>query len=374
MSLISEALKKVQKEREDLTETRPMPVDGSEPPEPPRRGLNINKRVIFYGGLGIVVIVAVVLALTLTGGDKKSSMQALNVRSKPPAPGQQMKPASEMPPSQPKPQEEPKPQAQTDPEKPAPVQVKKQEPVKATPPAPKPKPKENLKPQRKPESKPKPRQTPRRKQIKKIKPLPQKPVTKDTATGAAAQMRRGNALLNQKNYGQAVEAYKEALAIEKSAETYLKLYAAFKGMKNKVLMRAYIEDGLKHFPEDFYLNKISAILSIRAKDYRKALISTERALQKNATDYTLYTYQGLSYFHGKQYKNALTAFQKSLDINSDAIENYYYMGLIYDNMKEYQKAYDYYNVFFKLNPDSENFKHREWIVRRMRTLQQYLGR
>jgi tetratricopeptide (TPR) repeat protein len=114
-------------------------------------------------------------------------------------------------------------------------------------------------------------------------------------------------------------------------------------------------------------------MKIRARKYREAQKHAERALAQDKSDYALYTYLGLCHFHNKRYKEGLEQFQKSLDINSDAIENYYYMGLIFDNMKDYKKALQYYNVFFRLNPKEKNFKHKNWITQRMRTLQQYLN-
>jgi tetratricopeptide (TPR) repeat protein len=177
--------------------------------------------------------------------------------------------------------------------------------------------------------------------------------------------------MGEMNYLLAVEKYKAALNEKKSGRLYLSLYRAFKSMKNMVLARAYIDDGLKHFPTDFYLNKISAILYLRSRDYIKAMNNVKIAINKNPNDFTLFTYRGLCYFHTKKYARAMDNFQKSLELNSDAVENYYYIGLIFDNKKQYQKALEYYRVFYRLNPDNKNFKHREWIVRRMRELQEY---
>lgn len=188
------------------------------------------------------------------------------------------------------------------------------------------------------------------------------------------QVREGDRQYNDKNFYLAIECYKKGLQIKKEAELYLKIYSAYLATQNTVLAYAHIDEGLKHFPDDFFLNKIAAIRSLRRGDYRKALVYAEKALAKDNLDYALYTYSGLCYLHRKNYTDAMVLFEKSLEINSDAVENYYYIGLIYDNQQKYDRALEYYRVFLKLNPGNKNFKHRAWIIQRIDALEQYLNR
>ncbi len=206
--------------------------------------------------------------------------------------------------------------------------------------------------------------------IAKNTPKTQKPSPAETLENI---MDEGDRLMEERRFLDAVEKYKTALNTKKTPESYLKIYGALTAAKNTVLARAYVDDGLVYFPSDFYLNKISAIFSIRAREFQKALPTIKKAIQADSSDYTLFTYAGLCFFHTADYPQALAHFQKSLDLNSDAVENYYYMGLIYDNQKEYRKAVEYYNVFIKLNPDNANFKHREWITGRMTILNEYIN-
>ncbi|MCP4147936.1 MAG: hypothetical protein GY757_09305 [bacterium] len=187
-------------------------------------------------------------------------------------------------------------------------------------------------------------------------------------------LQEGNGFNHDQNFVLAVDRYKKALKLKKTPALYFKLYSSFRAMKNPVLARAYIDDGIRFFPENFLLNKISAILYIRAKDYSKALANIEVALGKDNKDYALLTYKGLCYFHKKNYEEALISFRDSLRLSADAVENYYYIGLIYDNTKYYKKALEFYHVFLKLSPESKNFRHRNWVISRIKALEQHLGK
>jgi tetratricopeptide (TPR) repeat protein len=394
MSLISDALKKVQRERDKLQGDRetPQPIKGSK--------LYSGKRLAIYGSLAVIIILAVVIVTIVFNPKKQPQMKALNIQKKQQQPVVEIKKQEKQERAQeqkvaavePSPLEKEKPST-TPPQQSKPVETPGKKELKKETPKPTPPPSRETKPvvskketiikEKKPpaviKKKKKPagkttkktRTKPRQK-IEKIKEPPQK--RKITGKFSIKELtRQGDEFMSGKKYLQAVEKYKAALKAKKDPNLYLKLYTAFKAMNNSVLARAYIDDGIKHFPENFYLNKISTILYIRAKEYRKALASVKKALAKNPDDYTLYTYRGLCYYHHKDYPKAMEHFQKSLELNSDAVENYYYIGLIYDNRKQYQKALEYYNVFFKLNPDNKNFKHREWIIRRIRTLQKHLN-
>jgi tetratricopeptide (TPR) repeat protein len=204
--------------------------------------------------------------------------------------------------------------------------------------------------------------------VKQAKPQPRVPGKSECDRLAA----EGDALMGKREFVLAVDRYKKALEVEKRVSLYLKLYSSFKAMKNNVLARAYIDEGLRDFPDSFSLNKVSAILYIRDRDFDHALKNIETALGQNRGDYAVFTYKGLCHFHKKEYEKALLDFKASLDINTDAVENYYYIGLIYDNVRDYPKALEFYRVFFKLNPETENFKHREWVIKRINELERYL--
>lgn len=202
------------------------------------------------------------------------------------------------------------------------------------------------------------------------------PVKKKTPVSAPSDYERlvseGEQFHAKHDYVMALDRYKEALKIEAAVSLYLKIYSVCRAMGNNVLARGYIDAGLKQFPDSFAINKVAAVMDIREKNFSKALAHIETALSQNSRDYALLTYKGLCYFHRQDYEKALDNFQKSLAVNDDALENYYYIGLIHDNLKNYKKALEFYTVFFKLNPQDKNFKHRKWVTTRIAQLRDFL--
>jgi Tfp pilus assembly protein PilF len=177
-----------------------------------------------------------------------------------------------------------------------------------------------------------------------------------------------NQYLSEKRYLKAVKLFKQILKKNPSENVYLKIYTCYKRLKNDILAGFYIKEGRSDFPDSFYLNKISAINFIRKKQFSRAIENIKAAQQRGREDYSLNTYLGLSYFHRKKFDPALEQFNKSLSLNKNAIENYYYIGLIYDNRRKFNKALKYYTLFLNLNPDNKYFKHKNWIISRIRML------
>jgi thioredoxin-like negative regulator of GroEL len=339
MSLISDALKKAQEDRDKIQPEEARPLEPEEP------GIDIdpdsrrNKRIWFYGIFTVVVAAVTVTLIIISNQGHDTVMKALNV-SQPPA---------ARPPvfSSPKIEEKKK---------------EKEEPV--------------VKPPVYAEPKEKPKIEKPKIEKLKIQKVKEKEAPKAAAPVSTPDdlIREGDRLAADQAYTEAAVAYKSALQIKKTPDLYRKIYAMYSAMNNSVLARAYIDDGLKYFPDDFNLNKSSAVIYIRAKAFPKAMENAKKALEQNPNDHNLLTYMGLCYFHTtKDYAAALGYFQKSLDQDSDAVENYYYIGLIYDNKAEYQKALEFYNAFIKLNRDDKNFKHKEWINQRIKALQEYLN-
>lgn len=356
MSLIQEALRKAQKEREKSRESMESTQDDQY--EHRESTFFTGKRKIIYSLLFLGVVVIVVTVTLIFKPTNQSAMKS--IRRSGQSESISIKPT----------ENEKKTSGETQTQIPSQI-VTTQPEINEQ--------KKVVKPQKKSPIKRSPvkrvKETNREKSRIKAKELPKK---KKKILGRKSDfeelIKSGDQLISQKDFILAVNRYKKALKIEKRVSLYLKLYSAFRNMKNSVLAQAYIEEGLNHFPESFALNKISAILHIRAKKFNKSLSNIEVALAQNRQDYALLTYKGLCYFHKKNYENALLNLKESLDLNSNAVENYYYIGLIYDNTKNYKKAIEFYKVFFRLNPEDKYFKHRNWVINRIKALKEYLNR
>jgi len=183
-------------------------------------------------------------------------------------------------------------------------------------------------------------------------------------------VKKGDELFNSKEYLLAVESYRKALKIDKRVSLYVKIYQSLKSANNIILAKSYLEQGLKYFPESFAINKLMAINFIRSKEFDRALRSIDMALKKVNNDSLLYNYRGLCYFHKKNYEEAIKNFKKSLELNPNSFENYYYIGLIHDNLKNYKKALISYRMFLTLNKKNQLKRHTEWVKKRIKLFEE----
>lgn len=208
-----------------------------------------------------------------------------------------------------------------------------------------------------------------------LRPLPDARKNQKDAPSSPADIlaEEGDRFYNRQEFMVAMDRYKRAIAAEKRVSLYLRAYNACRAMNNKILAKGYIDDGLKHFPASFGLNKVAAIIYLREKQYPKALDYLRTALEQNDGDYALWTYKGLCHYHQNQLKSAMDSFRRSLDLNDESVENYYYIALIYDREKNYVQALEFYTAFNKLNSADRNFRHGEWVARRIAELREYLN-
>ncbi len=356
MSLIQDALKKAQEEREKGRDA--LPDEAYETYEPRGGSFFSSKRIIVYSLLFLVVVIAVVFVTVLFKPPAQSTMKALRGGGETPLTADintvkqqneaKKKALASVPQTPPQTRTTLTPAASGTPAASAAPVTRRETPVK-------------------------------RKEIKRVEPPKALPVKEKKIpsppgeSGFERLVAEGDGLRGQRDFVLAVERYKTALSMEKRVSLYIKLYSTFRAMRNKVLAGAYINEGLKVFPDSFALNKIAAIIHIRGREFDKALGNIETALSQNRADYAVFTYRGLCYFHKKDYEKALLDFKVSLDLDSTAVENYYYIALIYDNVRDHRKALEFYRIFFKLNPGTEHFKHRKWVIKRIAELERYLS-
>lgn len=192
------------------------------------------------------------------------------------------------------------------------------------------------------------------------------PVVEPATTGSDELMRQGEALENRGEELLAIEKYRQALAVRPTPEAYVRIYSVLQKQDNAALARVYVQEGVNAFPDHLQLNKILVNLNIRERRFGAAL---ERIEKCGVQDAALLTYRGLCRFHLGDFDRAMADFRSSLGWDGAAVENYYYMGLIFDNRKEYPQALLHYRRFLELNPENRYFRHRQWIVERMQMLQ-----
>jgi len=176
---------------------------------------------------------------------------------------------------------------------------------------------------------------------------------------------KGKKLYDEKNYLQAVAIFKEVLKLNKNKEVFVYIYKCYKNEDNMVLLKGYIVEALKYYKEDLFFNKVLGILNFKEKNYIKALERFNLILRIKPDENDIITLKGLCYFHLKKFREAIHTLINVAKNDSRRVEAYYYIGLCYDNLREYRKALYYYKWFSKSYGLNDNYKHKQWIERRI---------
>lgn len=86
------------------------------------------------------------------------------------------------------------------------------------------------------------------------------------------------------------------------------------------------------------------------KDYDKALINLNQAINVNPLYVNAYYHRGLAYYQLKDYNKAIEDYNKALVLNPQSTHAYNGRGFAYYELKEYQKAIKDYNKALIINP------------------------
>lgn len=157
------------------------------------------------------------------------------------------------------------------------------------------------------------------------------------------------------------------LRTAESPEDYVHLYQMLKRRSDP---RAFdmVKRGLAVFPGHGILNQLALIGYVRNRDYQQALVHADLAIGLSPDDPALLTYRGLCFFHQKDYAGALADFNRSLALDPQATENIYYLALIYDSQRQYELAVRYYRMFLDRHPQERSFRHQDYILDRLSQL------
>ena len=136
---------------------------------------------------------------------------------------------------------------------------------------------------------------------------------------------QANSYLEQKNYDDAITAYKQALAVQPSSGAYQALGYAY----------------------------------YQLEQYQNALGPIEQAARLKPDDYSNYYWVGVTQLRLKQYPAALTALQESIRLNPKESVSYHWLGEVYlIGFRQYDKAAAAYLECRRLDP-SDARNHNE---------------
>ncbi len=172
---------------------------------------------------------------------------------------------------------------------------------------------------------------------------------------------------------EAIEQLRLALALQRQPEMYTRLAALLTAEANHSLALDYLEEALQTYPDNYDLRKAAVASAIRARSFDRGLLHLDRALQIEPQDPALHTYLGLCRFHNRDFTAARDSFQRSLNLQPTGHHNIYYLGLIEDNLRNHREALRLYRLFLERNDPAADFRHRDWLQQRIRTIEDFLA-
>jgi protein O-mannosyl-transferase len=155
---------------------------------------------------------------------------------------------------------------------------------------------------------------------------------------------------------EAIQEYRESLALETKPETYLNLGMAFESLGDSDHAEEAYENALRirsNYPEA--LNSL-ALLRRKAKDYTAAIDLLQRAAAARPTFTAAHFNLGVTYSDMGRYAEAAPAFQKALESSEDSSSLYlihYGLGICYVNLNSPQAAGIEFSKSLELKPDFE---------------------
>ncbi|MHC5182699.1 MAG: tetratricopeptide repeat protein [Planctomycetota bacterium] len=127
-------------------------------------------------------------------------------------------------------------------------------------------------------------------------------------------------------------------------DAYLTLVAFkfYQQCKNPRKAMAFLEEGLKHHPKHFDLNKMAAKAAFNNGDYEKAIRFGRQALTINVKNPTVHEDLAEAMLFSGQYPQAVEVLDSKVALLGDSERSCRLLGKGYSFLKNYQKAIDYY--------------------------------
>ncbi len=162
---------------------------------------------------------------------------------------------------------------------------------------------------------------------------------------------KANALLDLKDYANAIIYYRQAIeANPSSADSYVNMGLAYKALGNYDSAIACINKALiiKPNSHDALLNLGSCYSDIN--DFTNAILNFKKAIALNPSSGGAYINLGNIYNRTNQLDEAEKAFKKGYELDPNIPEASYNLGYYYLNKKDYKTAITYFQQAEKLRP------------------------
>lgn len=127
-----------------------------------------------------------------------------------------------------------------------------------------------------------------------------------------------------------------------------------------------IEDLIKNFPDDFFLENFYGTVLLNIKEYQKAEKYFELSIKNNSKYTPAYFNLGLLFYENKQYHSAIKNFLTAIDLDNRNYQALFHIALSYENLELNDDAIKYFLKLLELEQNNAEilFKIANCYVRK----------
>ena len=136
--------------------------------------------------------------------------------------------------------------------------------------------------------------------------------------------------------------------------------------KNLKKSLSLIEDLIKNFPDDFFLENFYGTVLLNIKEYQKAEKYFELSIKNNNKYTPAYSNLGLLFYENKQYHKAIKNFLFAIDLDNRNYQALFHIALSYENLELNDDAIKYFLKLLELEQNNAEiiFKIANCYVRK----------
>lgn len=183
-----------------------------------------------------------------------------------------------------------------------------------------------------------------------VVPAAQAPGTSGGADASTAEYEKGVAFTKQKNYVQAIEAFRRSIAIRPSAKAWNDLGIAYSELKQyQQAVESYRQASIIQ-PDSHLPHYSRGVSHLQLKQYDAAIAAFSEALRLKPDYHDAANQLGMAYYYSGKYDHAIAAYREAVRLQPGDASYHANLGYAYYAAKRYAETVAAQEQALRLNP------------------------